>query len=110
MRPDPALTARVKQLGELTRQIAAQLGISPELLAQAQAAAADEATFDGFVFEALRFNPAFPYFFRTCHTPTVLAGDRQQVTGAHEVAHPRRADAHPLGDLVRAQELHGRQP
>ena len=34
----------------------------------------DPAEFDGFVFEALRFRPAFPYFFRTCHKPTVLGG------------------------------------
>ncbi len=32
-RPDPAFTAVVKQLGDITRQIATQLGISPELLA-----------------------------------------------------------------------------
>jgi ribonuclease D len=32
-RPDPALTAVVKRLGDLTRQIASQLQISPELLA-----------------------------------------------------------------------------
>jgi cytochrome P450 len=31
--------------------------------------------FDGHVFEALRFNPAFPYFFRVCHRPTELAPD-----------------------------------
>ncbi|MFP7572028.1 cytochrome P450 [Marivita sp. S2033] len=30
--------------------------------------------FDGYVFEALRFNPAFPYFFRTCHRDTELSG------------------------------------
>ncbi len=30
--------------------------------------------FDGHVFEALRFKPAFPYFFRTCHRETVVAG------------------------------------
>ncbi|MFK7875742.1 MAG: cytochrome P450 [Paracoccaceae bacterium] len=30
--------------------------------------------FDGYVFEALRFNPAFPYFFRVCHRDTELAG------------------------------------
>ena len=28
---------------------------------------------DGFALEALRFRPAFPYFFRTCHRPTELA-------------------------------------
>ena len=47
----------------------------PDTLAAALAAAPDPAAFDGYVFEALRFKPAFPYFFRTCHTPTVLARD-----------------------------------
>lgn len=32
-RPDPALTAAVKRLGDITRQIATQLRISPEMLA-----------------------------------------------------------------------------
>src|SRR5207253_4819397 len=52
----------------------AELLSRPDKLARARAAAADPATFDGYVIEALRFNPAFPYFFRTCHTPTQLAG------------------------------------
>ncbi len=48
----------------------------PDVLEDACRAAAlpDPAAFDGYVFEALRFNPAFPYFFRTCHRNTVLAG------------------------------------
>ena len=47
----------------------------PELLAAARAAAKadDLALFDGYVFEALRFRPAFPYFFRVCEQDTVLA-------------------------------------
>lgn len=45
----------------------------PDALAGARAASADTAAFDGFVYEALRFKPAFPYFFRTCHTQTTLA-------------------------------------
>jgi cytochrome P450 len=47
----------------------------PELLAKAQAAAvaADPRVFDGYVFEALRFKPAFPYFFRVCERDTSLA-------------------------------------
>jgi len=45
----------------------------PDVLAAAKAAAIDPQSFDGFVFEALRFQPAFPYFFRTCQSPTVLA-------------------------------------
>lgn len=47
----------------------------PDVLARARAAAqdADPAKFDGFAMEALRLRPAFPYFFRTCHHPVVLA-------------------------------------
>lgn len=33
----------------------------------------DASEFDGYVFEALRFKPAFPYFFRVCEKPTKLA-------------------------------------
>lgn len=44
-------------------------------LAAARAAALsdDPAAVDGFVFEALRFRPAFPYFFRLCEHDTVLS-------------------------------------
>jgi cytochrome P450 len=47
----------------------------PDELAKAQAAALsdDPTAIDGFVFEALRFKPAFPYFFRTCEQDTVIA-------------------------------------
>jgi cytochrome P450 len=46
----------------------------PELLAKARAAAAsdDPGAIDGFVFEAIRFRPAFPYFFRTCERDVTL--------------------------------------
>lgn len=46
----------------------------PDLLAKARGAAVagDLATFDGHVFEALRFKPAFPYFARVCEQETVL--------------------------------------
>ena len=52
-----------------------QLLHQPEWLASARAAldADDLAMFDGCVFEALRFRPAFPYFFRVCEQDTVLA-------------------------------------
>lgn len=48
----------------------------PDILPQAIAAAAgdDPADFDGYVLEALRFDPPFPYFFRVCEQPTQLAG------------------------------------
>jgi cytochrome P450 len=56
----------------------------PPILAQAvrAAAAADPRDFDGYVFEALRFNPAFPYFFRTSESAAVLAAGTDY---AHQV-------------------------
>ena len=47
---------------------------NPGPLAAARDAArsADPSRLDGHVFEALRFRPAFPYFFRTVMAPTVL--------------------------------------
>ncbi len=52
-------------------------------LADARAAALqdDPTAVDGYVFEALRFNPAFSYFFRMCEQDTVLGCGT-----AHEVA------------------------
>jgi len=54
----------------------------PEVLEQARAAAAkdDPQAFDGFVFEALRFRPAFPYFFRRCEQATELAAGTEYAT------------------------------
>jgi cytochrome P450 len=58
----------------------------PDALAQARAAAQadDPAAFDGFVFEALRFRPAFPYYFRVCEQDTVLGRGE-----AYETAIPK---------------------
>jgi len=46
----------------------------PDVLAKARAAALgdDPTAIDGYANEALRFVPAFPYFFRTCEQDTVL--------------------------------------
>jgi cytochrome P450 len=46
----------------------------PDVLSQARSAALSDnpTAADGFAFEALRFNPAFPYFFRMCEQDTVL--------------------------------------
>jgi cytochrome P450 len=59
-----------------------ELFVRPEVLAEARAAALDPKVFDGFVFECLRFRPAFPYFFRTCHIPTTLCAGSEC---AHEI-------------------------
>jgi cytochrome P450 len=47
----------------------------PARKASAQEAAQleDTSLFDAHVFEALRFRPAFPYFFRVCHAATPLS-------------------------------------
>ncbi len=54
----------------------AELFHRPAVLAAAITAAAsdDPTTFDGFVWEALRFRPPFPYFFRVCEHDSRLAG------------------------------------
>lgn len=46
-----------------------------DVLARAQQAALDPdaGKADGFTLEALRFNPAFPYFFRTAHRDVLLS-------------------------------------
>lgn len=71
------LIGAVETTSHVVNNALAELLSRPDVLERAKAAARsdDPKAFDGFVFEALRFNPAFPYFFRTCHTPTVLAGD-----------------------------------
>ena len=53
-----------------------------DLLNEARAVALTDnpAAIDGFVFEALRFRPAFPYFFRTCEQDTVLGRDESYQT------------------------------
>ncbi len=54
----------------------------PDELARARDAAAsdDPAAIDGFVYEALRFKPAFPYFFRVCEQDTVLSRNTDHET------------------------------
>jgi cytochrome P450 len=54
----------------------------PDVLAQARAAATanDPSSFDGYVFEEMRFKPAFPYFFRRCEQPTVLSDGTKHAT------------------------------
>jgi cytochrome P450 len=61
-----------------------ELFFRPDMMAKAcvAAAASDPTEFDGFVFECLRFRPAFPYFFRTCHVPTTLSAGSEF---AHEI-------------------------
>ena len=76
------LIGAVETTSHTVNNALAELFKRPEILEQAKAAARadDPAQFDGFVFEALRFNPAFPYFFRTCHRPTRLASGTPHAT------------------------------
>ena len=54
----------------------------PDELARPRDAAAsdDPAAVDGFVYEALRFKPPFPYFFRVCEQDTVLSRNTDHET------------------------------
>lgn len=57
----------------------------PEQFANARQAALgdDPAAVDGFVYEALRFKPTFPYFFRLCEQDAVLGrGESYETTVA----------------------------
>lgn len=76
------LIGAVETTNHATCNALAYLTQNPTLLKAAQKAARsdDASDFDGYVFEALRFNPAFPYFFRTCHKPTVLGGGQSYAT------------------------------
>ena len=60
----------------------AEILARPDVLARAQAAARDPDPhkFDGFALEALRFRPAFPYFFRTAHRDVELSGGTAHAT------------------------------
>lgn len=70
------LIGAVETTAHCVANVMAELLARPEALAVAQAAARgpDPAKVDDFAMEALRFRPAFPYFFRTCHKPTELSG------------------------------------
>lgn len=60
----------------------AELLARPDDLAAARRIATDEPAdnFDGVALEALRFRPAFPWFFRTCHRATELSGGTPHAT------------------------------
>jgi len=70
------LIGAVETTSHTVSNAVAELLDRPSDLAEAKAAAASgkPEELDGFALEALRFRPAFPYFFRTCHRATELAG------------------------------------
>lgn len=72
------LIGTVETSSQATVQALAQLMARPKILAAAQAAAAsdDTAAFDGYVWEALRFDPISPYLFRISNAPYTLGAGR----------------------------------
>ncbi|MBS0504720.1 MAG: cytochrome P450 [Proteobacteria bacterium] len=70
------LIGAVETTSHAVCNIIAEILARPDVLAEARRVATNgpAEAFDGFAMEALRFRPAFPYFFRTCHKPTELAG------------------------------------
>ena len=90
----------------------AEIFARPDVLARAKAAALDPdpGKFDGFALEALRFNPAFPYFFRTAHRDVELSGGTDHAAtvpnGATVLAvtHSAMQDEHVYPDPTRFDE------
>ncbi len=72
------LIGTVETASQATAQALAQLMNRPRILASAQAAATydDPAVFDGYVWEALRFDPISPYLFRVAASPYTLGAGR----------------------------------
>jgi cytochrome P450 len=70
------LIGAVETISHAVNNVMAELFDRPEALAAAKAAATsgEPEAVDRFALEALRFRPAFPYFFRTCHRTTELCG------------------------------------
>ncbi len=72
------LIGTVETSSQATSQALAQLMNRPKALASAQASAQsdDPTEFDGYVWEALRFDPISPYLFREAASPYVLGAGR----------------------------------
>lgn len=70
------LIGAVETTSHCVNNVFAELFSRPEALSAAQATAHSGRAqgSDAVALEALRFRPAFPYFFRTCHKATELAG------------------------------------
>ncbi len=75
------LIGTVETTSQATAQAMQELFRRPEALAKARAVASDPAKFDGFVFEALRFDPISPYLFRrAAEDYTIARGTARQAT------------------------------
>jgi cytochrome P450 len=67
------LIGTIETTSQATAQALQELFRRKEALAQARKVIDDPAKFDGYVFEALRFDPISPYFFRVCANKYVMA-------------------------------------
>lgn len=103
------LIGAVETTSHCVNNVMAELLARPDALAQAQAMAQNgpAEAIDGVALEALRFRPAFPYFFRTCHRTTQLAGATahaatvQPGTTVLAVTHSAMGDAASFPDPAR---------
>ncbi len=86
------LIGTVETTSQATAQAMQELFRRPEALAKARAVASDPRKFDGFVFEALRFDPISPYLFRRAATDYTIARNTSRetkITGGDDRASPR---------------------
>ncbi len=69
------LLGAVENSSHAVINVVAELARRSDVMTAARRAAAsgDHSLFDGYVFEALRFNPITPYLFRLCQKRTLLA-------------------------------------
>jgi cytochrome P450 len=74
------LIGTVETTSQATAQAMQQLFRRPEALAKARLVANDPLQFDGFVFEALRFDPISPYLFRRASEDYTIARSTQRET------------------------------
>ncbi len=103
------LIGAVETTSHCVNNVLAELFARPAELAAAQAAArtGPPEAIDAVAFEALRFRPAFPYFFRTCHRATELAATTpfativQPGTTVLAVTHSAMADPAGFADPTR---------
>lgn len=74
------LIGTIETTSQATAQALQELFRRPKALALARKAISDHSRFDGFVFEALRFDPISPYFFRWCATDYVMGRNTSRET------------------------------
>lgn len=76
------LIGAVETTSHCVNNVMTELFARPQALADAQRAAreAPPEAIDAVALEALRFRPAFPWYFRTCHKSTELAGGTAYAT------------------------------